>query len=92
MLKKISDFGITMKEAEDKTKELARAAEGKAEPQDESETICYYYTGEEPHGCAGPMGGERHYVIIAGKMVMAHKRCHKLATEGTKVTPNVMIR
>ena len=42
----------------------------------ESEIICYYYTGEEPHSCLGPMGDERHYVIKDGKMVLAHKRCH----------------
>lgn len=57
-----------------------------------SETICYYYTGQEPHSCPGPMGDEAYYVIKGGKMVMAHKRCHKRAMEGTKVTPNVMIR
>lgn len=99
-LKKVSDFGITMKEAEGRTKELVTAAdystkeaeEEKAEPKDESETICYYYTGEEPHSCPGPMGEERHYVIKAGKLVMAHKRCHKRAMEGTKKTPNVLIR
>ncbi len=22
----------------------------------ETEIICYYYTGQEPHGCPGPMG------------------------------------
>ena len=43
---------------------------------DESEIICYYYTGEEPHSCLGPMGDERHYVIKNGEMVLAHKRCH----------------
>lgn len=58
----------------------------------ESETICYYYTGEEPHLCPGPMGDERSYVIKNGKLVLAHKRCHKRDSEGTKVTPNVIIR
>lgn len=59
---------------------------------DESETICYYYTSEEPHNCPGPMGDERHYVIKESNLVMAHKRCYKRAMEGTKVTPNVIMR
>ncbi len=66
--------------------------EQKAEPQDESEIICHYYTGEEPHHCPGPMGDECHYVIKNGKMVMAHKRCHKRDQDGEKKTPKVMIR
>lgn len=71
----------------------ARAAEKeKAEPQDESEIICHYYTGEEPHDCPGPMGDECHYVIKNGRMVMAHKRCHKRDQGGVKKTPNVIIR
>ena len=63
-------------------------------PKDEytSDTICYYYTGQEPHDCPGPMRDEVHYVIKGGKMVMAHSRCHKHAMEGVKVTPNVQIR
>jgi len=104
-LKKVSDFGITMREAEKRTKELTTAADysnkeaaekraenEKAEPKDESEIICHYYTGEEPHNCPGPMGDERHYVIKEGELVLAHKRCHKLASEGIKKTPNVIIR
>jgi len=98
-LKKVNDFGITMKEAEGKMRDLATAAdysnketeEEKAEPKDESETICYYYTGEEPHICPGPMGDERSYVIKEGKLVMAHKRCQAKSTEGKK-TPSVIIR
>ena len=65
--------------------------------ESESEIMCHYFTGadyppEEPHHCRGPMGDERHYIIKAGKMVMAHKRCHTLATEGIKGTPNISIR
>lgn len=96
----IRGFGLTAKEAEDRTKDLATAAdypehgaeEEKAKPQDESEIICYYYTGEEPHHCPGPMGDERHYVIKNGNMVMAHRRCHKRDQDGEKKTPNVIIR
>ena len=91
MPKEISDFGITMKEAEEKIKDLATAAdysakenEMKAEPQDESEIMCYYYTGE--NDCPGPMGGERHYVIKNGEMVMAHKRCYERSqTDGSNI-------
>ncbi len=57
-----------------------------------TEIICYYYTGEEPHSCPGPMGNESHYVIKNGKMVMAHKRCHTRDQDGEKKTPKVMIR
>jgi len=95
MPKKISDFGITMKEAEKRTKVLAQATdptmEGeKAEPQDESDIICYYCTQE--NDCPGPMGDERHYVIKNGNLVMAHQRCHKRDQDGEKKTPNVIIR
>jgi len=54
---------------------------------DESEIICYYYTGEEPHDCPGPMGDERHYVIKGGELVLAHRRCQKRASEGVKKVP-----
>lgn len=51
---------------------------------------CYYFASDEK--CPGPMGDECHYVIKNGKMVMAHKRCHKRDQDGEKKTPNVMIR
>ena len=106
---KDKDFGITMKEADARTKALAMAADStklrrcygkilidkeyeKAEPQDGSEIICYYYTGQEPHSCPGPMGDECHYVIKNGNLVMAHKSCHKRDQDGEKKTPNVIIR
>jgi len=95
----IRGFGITMKEAEEKTKDLATAADYpehgfeavKAEPQDESDIICHYYTGHLGP-CPGAMGDERHYVIKNDNMVMAHKRCHKRDQDGEKKTPNVLIR
>lgn len=98
-LKKVKEFGITAKEAEVRTKELSTAAdysakesnEMKAEPQDESEIICYYYTGEESHHCPGPMGDERHYVIKNGKMVMAHKRCHA-KSQDTRSNLHIIIK
>ncbi len=71
---------------------LKKTGEEKEEPQDESEIKGYYYTGEEPHHCPGPMGDESHYVIKNGKMVMAHKRCHQRDQNGEKKTPKVMIR
>ena len=76
---------------EDKLPHYATVCE-KAEPQSESEIMCHYYTGEEPHHCPGPMGDECHYVIKNGKMVMAHKRCHQRDQNGEKKTPKVMIR
>lgn len=71
---------------------LKKTDEEKAEPQDESEIMCHYYTGEEPHHCPGPMGDECHYVIKNGIMVMAHKCCHQRDQNGEKKTPKVMIR
>lgn len=65
-------------------------SEMKAEPQDESEIICYYFT--RANSCPGPMGDERHYMIKNGNMVMAHKQCHKRDQDGEKKTPNVIIR
>lgn len=88
-LKKVNEFGITMKEAEKRTKELSAAAEEKAEPQDESEIMCYYHG--ELKECPGPMGDERSYVIIGDELVMAHKRCQQKSKEGKK-TPSVIIR
>ena len=60
--------------------------------ENKSETICYYYTGQEPHTCPGPMGDESLYVIKNGKLVMAHSQCHKRDQDGEKKTPNVIIR
>ncbi len=71
---------------------LKESSEEKAEPQSESEIMCYYYTGEEPHHCPGPMGDERSYVIKNSKMVMAHRRCHKRDQDGEKKSAKVMIR
>lgn len=94
---KDKDYGITMKEAEDRTKDLATAAdptmEGeKAEPQDETQIMCYYWEPIPGCPCPGAMGDERHYVIKNGEMVMAHKQCHKRDQDGEKKTPNVIIR
>ena len=82
----IRGFAITA-EDEAKMRDMATAAdysakessEIKAEPQDESEIICYYFTRE--NDCPGAMGDERHYVIKNGKMVMAHKQCHAKSQE-----------
>lgn len=99
MPKKISDFGITMREACENTKKLGdefsrikkMKEDEKAELQDESDIICHYYTGHLGP-CPGAMGDERSYVIKNGKLVMAHKRCQQKNQEGERKTPTVIIR
>lgn len=92
---KDKEFGLTGKEFEARTRDLAAdpTMEGeKAEPQDESEIMCCYWEPIPGCPCPGAMGDERHYVIKNGNLVMGHKRCHKRDQDGEKKTPNVIIR
>ena len=87
----IRGFGITMKKAEERTIQLAAdpaMEEEKAEPCEAQD--CYYFASDSK--CPGPMGDECHYVIKNGRMVMAHKSCHKRDQGGVKKTPNMIIR